>query len=72
MGMRVRLSERTIKPNNGYIAKHGAIELRVSLSDVIGSNRRLGGKAPHGFILVGCFYARTISVLFILGAKVGT
>ena len=30
--MRVYLSERTNKPNNGYMAKHGAIiEFRVSL-----------------------------------------
>ena len=40
--MRVFLSERTIKPNNGYIAKHGAIiEFRVSFIDVIALNRHL-------------------------------
>ena len=40
--MRVCLSERTNKPNNGYIEKHGAIiEFRVSFKDDIALNRHL-------------------------------
>ena len=47
--MRVCLSERTIKPNNGFITKHGAIiESRVNEMEC--TMNSLGNIAKHGAI----------------------
>ena len=53
--MRVCLSERTIKPNNGFITKHGAIiESRVNEMEC--TMNSLGNIAKHGAIFNYHYY----------------
>ena len=63
--MRVCLSERTIKPNNGFITKHGAIiESRVNEMEC--TMNSLGNIAKHGAIFNYHYYT---VVVFSVGVK---